>query len=252
MAGQQPLPESDSAGARDNLSATLDHLSLNVVPIQPIRPLNPLDGHVSVSERNKTGVSLLFSGIFLGLVGLALTSMGCLKYSYSKSFESTQLLGPVLLSVGGTFFFISVCKFRMLSCQVLKQRDSDEELSESLDIPVSRAGQSFVFNGINQPIMFHTPTVMQYIPTPYGSVTQVIDSTNGVPRDLPPHYYNVCQMGNAAFTGDDSRPANTRLTGSLENPDDGKGSEEDCSAEPSSPPPAYRTIYPSLPGILEE
>ncbi|XP_036832436.1 transmembrane protein 174 [Oncorhynchus mykiss] len=117
----------------------------------------------------RSGATLMFSGIFLGLVGMTFTDMGWLKYSVSCSFKWTQLLSPILLSVGGTFILISICKFRMLSCRACKQSDYDKDLSESLKIPGS--GQSFVFNGINQPIMFHGATVGQDIPAPYGSVT---------------------------------------------------------------------------------
>uniref|UniRef100_A0A8C7JMX7 Transmembrane protein 174 n=1 Tax=Oncorhynchus kisutch TaxID=8019 RepID=A0A8C7JMX7_ONCKI len=122
-----------------------------------------LDSHVSVSDGEKTGATLLFSGIFLDLVGMTFKVMGWLKYNVNRSFEWTQLLDPILLSVGGTFILISVCMFRILSCR----------FSESLTIPGSC--QSIVFNGINQPIMFHKATVVQYIPSPYGFVTQEVN-----------------------------------------------------------------------------
>ncbi|CAB1318825.1 unnamed protein product [Coregonus sp. 'balchen'] len=204
MTGQQPQSEPDRTGGGDtmvtdtNITATFDNLSQNVVPI-PIRSIPPLgqsDSHMSVSYEDKTGATVMFSGIFL--------AMGWLKYGVSRSFKWTQLLGPILLSVGGTFILISICKFRMLSCRACKQSDYDEELSESLEIPGS--GQLFVFNGINQPIMFHGATVVQYILAPCGSVTQEGNpangfqpnsgSANGVPRNVPPQYYTVCLLGN--------------------------------------------------------
>uniref|UniRef100_A0A8C7TJQ6 Transmembrane protein 174 n=1 Tax=Oncorhynchus mykiss TaxID=8022 RepID=A0A8C7TJQ6_ONCMY len=132
-----------------------------------------LDSHVSVSDGEKTGATLLFSGIFLDLVGMTFKVMGWLKYNVSRSFEWTQLLDPILLSVGGTFILISICMFRILSCRVCKPKDRGEEFSESLTIPGSC--QSIVFNGINQPIMFHKATVVQYIPSPYGFVTQEVN-----------------------------------------------------------------------------
>uniref|UniRef100_A0A674CF81 Transmembrane protein 174 n=1 Tax=Salmo trutta TaxID=8032 RepID=A0A674CF81_SALTR len=150
----------------------------------------------------RSGATLMFLGIFLGLVGMTFTDMGWLKYGASRSFEWTQLLGPILLSVGGTFILINICKFRMLSCRACKQSDYDEDLSESLEIPGS--GQSFVFNGINQPIMFHGAIVGQYIPAPQWV------SANGVSRNLPPQYYTVCPLGNPAFTGDNNSPLNSR------------------------------------------
>uniref|UniRef100_A0A8C8LYJ1 Uncharacterized protein n=1 Tax=Oncorhynchus tshawytscha TaxID=74940 RepID=A0A8C8LYJ1_ONCTS len=135
-----------------------------------------LDSHVSVSDGEKTGATLLFSGIFLDLVGMTFKVMGWLKYNVSRSFEWTQLLDPILMSVGGTFILISVCMFRILSCRVCKPKDRGEEFSESLTIPGSC--QSIVFSGINQPIMFHKATVVQYIPSPYGFVTQELMHRN--------------------------------------------------------------------------
>ncbi|XP_042167664.1 transmembrane protein 174 [Oncorhynchus tshawytscha] len=152
-----------------------------VVPISigSIPPLSQLDSHVSVSDGEKTGATLLFSGIFLDLVGMTFKVMGWLKYNVSRSFEWTQLLDPILMSVGGTFILISVCMFRILSCRVCKPKDRGEEFSESLTIPGSC--QSIVFSGINQPIMFHKATVVQYIPSPYGFVTQEIAGKRWTP-----------------------------------------------------------------------
>ncbi|XP_041707599.1 transmembrane protein 174 [Coregonus clupeaformis] len=118
--------------------------------------LSELDSHVSVSGGENTGATLLFSGIFMDLVRMTFAVMGWHKYDVSRSFEWTQLLGPILLSVGGTFILISVCMFRMLSCRAW-------------------SCQSIVFNGTNQPIMFHRATVVQYIPAPYGLVTQEVN-----------------------------------------------------------------------------
>uniref|UniRef100_A0A8C8F137 Transmembrane protein 174 n=1 Tax=Oncorhynchus tshawytscha TaxID=74940 RepID=A0A8C8F137_ONCTS len=122
----------------------------------------------------RSGATLMFPGIFLGLVGMTFTDMGWLKYS---------------VSCRGTFILISICKFRMLSCRACKQSDYDKDLSELLEIPGS--GQSFVFNGINQPIMFHGATVGQYIPALYRSVTQEVNLANGLqPMGFPETYMN--------------------------------------------------------------
>uniref|UniRef100_A0A8C7MS97 Transmembrane protein 174 n=1 Tax=Oncorhynchus kisutch TaxID=8019 RepID=A0A8C7MS97_ONCKI len=145
----------------------------------------------------RSGATLMFPGIFLGLVGMTFTDMSWLKYSVSCSFKWTQLLSPILLSVGGTFILISICKFRMLSCRACKQSDYDKDLSELLEIPGS--GQSFVFNGINQPIMFHGATVGQYIPALYGSVTQEVNLANGLqPMEFP----ETCHLNTADNTTD--------------------------------------------------
>lgn len=165
----------------------------------------------AVSDGEKTGATLLFSGIFLGLVGMTFTAMGWLNYDVSHSLEWTQMLGPVLLSVGGTFMLISVCKFGMISCQSCRLRDEEEDMMSELEQIPTR--QSFVFNGINQPIMIHGATVVQYIPPTYASVTQEVNpadgSANGVPRNLPPQYCTVCPLDNPAFTvEEDISPSN--------------------------------------------
>ncbi|XP_029622550.1 transmembrane protein 174-like [Salmo trutta] len=201
-----------------NVTGTFDDLSLKVVPISigSIPYLSQLDSHVSVSDGEKRVATFLFSGIFLDLVGMTFIVMGWLKYDVSRSFDWTQLLDPILLSVGGTFILISVCMFRMLSCRVCKPKDHAEEFSESLAIAGSC--QSIVFNGINQPIMFYRATVVQYIQAPYEFVTQEVNpsnvfqpnvgSANGVPRTLPPQYFTVCPLGNPAFIGDNKSPPN--------------------------------------------
>ncbi|XP_063065754.1 uncharacterized protein tmem174 [Engraulis encrasicolus] len=165
-------------------------------------------GESQVSDMHKTGATLLFSGIFLALVGMTFTAMGWINYDVSHAFEWTQLLGPVLLSVGGTFVLISICKFRMLSCKNCKQQREDcgeggtgggGRPDDSPELPLHHhLGQSFVFSGINQPITFHRATVVQYIPPPYASVTQDLGAGDAQTAQLaansPPQYYSVCQL----------------------------------------------------------
>lgn len=95
----------------------LEDFPLNVFSVTPYTPHT---ADIQVSDDDKAGATLLFSGIFLGLVGVTFTIMGWIKYQGSP-FEWTQLLGPILLSVGVTFILIAVCKFKMLSCQWCKK-----------------------------------------------------------------------------------------------------------------------------------
>lgn len=210
--GQQPRAEANNSGDSAPVgNGAINEHSLNVVPVTP-RPLT--NGSGSIFDAEKTGAILLFSGIFLGLVGGVFTTMGWFNYDLSRGFEWTQLLGPILLSVGGAFLLISVCKFRTLTCQSCVHRDAEEDVSESEQFP---PGHLFEFNGIHQATMFHGATVVQYIPPPYASLTHDVNpangfqpngSVNGVPRNLPPQYYTVCPLGNpSAITADeDSSP----------------------------------------------
>ncbi|XP_053555681.1 transmembrane protein 174 [Bombina bombina] len=190
-------------------SNSMDDFSLNVFSVPPYPNSRP---DTQVSDGDKAGATLLFSGIFLGLVGITFTVMGWIRHNGLANFEWTQLLGPILLSVGVTFALISICKFKMLACKSCK---NSEEPTSDTDQPTG--GQSFVFTGINQPITFHGATVVQYIPPPYttqdgitGTLpplispnnTQLINGT--APSIFPPQYYSIYPMDNPTFIEDDS------------------------------------------------
>lgn len=196
-----------------------------------VTPYTPSTADIQVSDDDKAGATLLFSGIFLGLVGITFTVMGWIKYQGVSHFEWTQLLGPILLSVGVTFVLIAVCKFKMLSCQLCTE--SEERV---LDSDPTSGGQSFVFTGINQPITFHGATVVQYIPPPYGSqeplgmnaafLQPMINACGLVPASgaaatipSPPQYYTIYPQDNAAFVENEGYPpfvgvGNDRYAGS--------------------------------------
>ncbi|XP_041424699.1 transmembrane protein 174 isoform X2 [Xenopus laevis] len=228
-----------------------DEFSPNIFSVASY-PSNHSDVHVS--DGDKTGATLLFSGIFLGLVGITFTVLGWIK-TEQFHFEWTQLLGPILLSVGVMFALISVCKFKMLACKPCK---STEEAS--LDMEQTSRGQSIVFTGINQPITFHGATVVQYIPPPYPA--QDITGGPSLPsnpnpnystwanrRSLgPPQYYNIYPMDNPAFVPDDPSPAQqsvNELCGSL--PDPAWHSEDFPGANRTNePPPSYDEIFPTI------
>ncbi|KAF7659600.1 hypothetical protein LDENG_00295670 [Lucifuga dentata] len=166
-------------------------------PDQTVTPApHPLQSD-SVQDVEKIRVSMLFSGVLLSLVGAIFTAMGWLNYQESLNFEWTQLLGPVLLSVGGTFMLTSICKLGLMSCESC--RHWDEEAVVIPAVEQTSPGQSFVFNGINQPITLQSSTAVLCIPPPYNFVSQELNPAGG-PSSHPPWYDAVCCVDNAAFT----------------------------------------------------
>ncbi|XP_028727574.1 transmembrane protein 174 [Peromyscus leucopus] len=228
-----------------------------------VTPYTPSTADIQVSDDDKAGATLLFSGIFLGLVGITFTVMGWIKYQGVSHFEWTQLLGPILLSVGVTFILIAVCKFKMLSCQGCTEGEE-----RGLDSDQTSGGQSFVFTGINQPITFHGATVVQYIPPPYGAQEPLgmnaaylqpmmnpcglglVPSSGAVAATpSPPQYYTIYPQDNAAFVENEGYPPfvgvrNDRPSSDANQPEGMQMEEEDSVR--FSPPP-YEEIYtPSL------
>ncbi|XP_075710987.1 transmembrane protein 174 [Rhinoderma darwinii] len=223
-----------------------DDFSLNVFSLPPYPNSQP---DVQVSNRDKAGATLLFSGIFLGLVGITFTVMGWIRREGYQGFEWTQLLGPILLSVGVTFALISVCKFKMLTCKSCKgSNDTDVEPEQP------QAGQSFVFTGINQPITFHGATVVQYIPPPYTTHDAITRSSNAsppVPSNrtaglvnvippppiFPPQYSSIYPLENPAFVEDEE---------SSQSPDHERSPVSSHHHEHFPLPPLYEDLFPHL------
>ncbi|XP_034781267.2 transmembrane protein 174-like [Acipenser ruthenus] len=216
-----------------------EDVSVNVFSVTPYLPSS---SDIEVSDGDKAGATLLFSGVFLGLVGITFTVMGWIKYDGSTYFEWTQLLGPILLSVGVTFVLIAVCKFRMLTCKTCKQ--ADDRVTEGEQPP---CGQSFVFTGINQPITFHGATVVQYIPPPHGSPAQdgIVMTTASAPSAnrsqsntpqsgapgttiCPPQYFTIFPLDNPSFVGEEHCPPYQR------------SNSDDCRADETQEEPDER------------
>ncbi|KFU96171.1 Transmembrane protein 174 [Chaetura pelagica] len=231
----------------------VEDFSLNVFSVTPYQP-NRSD--VLVSDGDKAGTTLLFSGVFLGLVGITFTVMGWIKYDGITHLEWTQLLGPILLSVGVTFILIAVCKFNMLTCKPCKEGDENTS-----DLDQTASGQSFVFTGINQPITFHGATVVQYIPPPYPAQEGLAVSpaclhpvlsccSAGSPAASPSptsgsaHFCPAYPMDNPAFARDEDYAAeNTRNQRSEDSSDEPEELLEDYTCD-NLLPPRYEEIYP--------
>ncbi|KFP90745.1 PREDICTED: transmembrane protein 174 [Apaloderma vittatum] len=235
---------------------SVEDFSLSVFSVTPYQPNRP---DVLVSDGDKAGATLLFSGVFLGLVGITFTVMGWIKYDGITHLEWTQLLGPILLSVGVTFILIAVCKFNMLTCKPCKERGENTS-----DLDQAASGQSFVFTGINQPITFHGATVVQYIPPPYpaqegiavspGCLHPVLSccsaassSASQVPNSGSAHFCPAYPLDNSAFTGDENYATSpvetTRNQRSEDSADEPEELLEDYACDDLSPP-RYEEIYP--------
>ncbi|NWJ01863.1 TM174 protein, partial [Crypturellus undulatus] len=237
-------------------NSNIEDFSLNVFSVTPYQP-NRSD--VMVSDGDKAGATLLFSGVFLGLVGITFTVMGWIKYDGITHLEWTQLLGPILLSVGVTFILIAVCKFNMLTCKSCKERDENTS-----DVDQTSSGQSFVFTGINQPITFHGATVVQYIPPPYPSQEGIAvnptylhpvlnccstgsSGASPIPTLDSPQFCSAYPLDNPAFTQDENHPAylteDTWTQRSEDSFDEPEEFLEDYACSDLSPP-RYEEIYP--------
>ncbi|OCU02384.1 hypothetical protein XELAEV_18008146mg [Xenopus laevis] len=230
-----------------------DELSSNVYSVSSY-PSNQSDVHVSSGD--KGWATLMFSGIFLALVGIALTVLAWVN-SKASYFDWTRLVGPIMMTAGVLCVLISVWKFMVLtSCQPCK---STEEAP--VDTEQFSGGQSFVFTGINQPITFHGATVVQYIPPPYSSQDFAGGATplspNSNPNSTtwangaslcPPQYYNIYPMDNPAFLQDNPSPAQLSMIGLYDSlPDPAWHSEDFPGANRTNePPPSYDEIFPTI------
>ncbi|XP_043403192.1 transmembrane protein 174 [Chelonia mydas] len=187
--------------------------SFNVFSVTPYQP-NRSD--VLVSDDDKAGATLLFTGVFFGMVGITFTVMGWIKDAGIIHFEWTQLLGPILLSVGVAFVLIFMCKFNILTCNSCKECDESASATDQ-----SPSGQSFVFTRINQPITFHGATVVPYIPLPHPAQEGIAvhpvlsycgvasSSRSTIPSPTSPLYSNshtVHSLDNPAITENENYP----------------------------------------------
>ncbi|XP_040014237.1 transmembrane protein 174 [Xiphias gladius] len=219
-------------------------------PTQTVTPAPHPHQSDSLLDGEKTGASLLFSGVFLALIGVIFTVMGWQHYRANSSFGWTQMLGPILISVGGTFMLSSICKFGIISCWPCRQWDK-----EVLVMPVmeqTSRGHSITLSGINPPIMLHSATTMLCIPPAYNFITREVrraielqpgSFANGIQAALPPHDAVYC-ADNAAFTAEEDSSARSAETdcrrSRIEETEDESGRADQGGAT-CSPPPAINT-----------
>lgn len=184
------IPSAAVSGPRDGLP-----------PMVTAAPCPPWSD--SLLDGEKTGATLLFSGVFLTLVGVVFTTMGWQHYLVNATFEWTQLLGPILISVGGTFMLTSLCRF--LSC---KPRDEEAPVAEQ-----TPAGRSFMLSGVNQQVVLCGTAAMHHFPPVYNfvreDVRQAIEfrpggSVSGIHGVLIPPRDSACCAHNAAFTAEEA------------------------------------------------
>ncbi|XP_028274178.1 transmembrane protein 174 [Parambassis ranga] len=194
-----------------------------------------------MAEQNS--VALLFSGFFLALVGITFTAMGWQYYQASPSFEWTQLLGPILISVGGAFISTSVYNLCIISRRPCRQSEEGVVV-----IPVSdqtSRGHPFGFRGMNQPVVLQGATTVRCAPPAYNFVTQERQQAGEfqpVTGAALPSYEAVCCVDNPAFTAEDHRSAGCT---DKDHRQKSMQKTEDQGGSTCLPPPAYKDIYPT-------
>ncbi|XP_038588882.1 transmembrane protein 174 isoform X2 [Micropterus salmoides] len=205
MVVQSPVMETNSARNPTAVSCgPPDDPTRMVTPVPcPLQSDILLDGE-------KAGAVLLFSGVCLALVGVTFTAMGWHYYLTNPNFEWTQLVGPILIAVGGTFILTGVCKFGIIPCWPCRRCD-EEDVRQSIDSQTGR-------------------------------------SVNGILAAFPPH--DVFCVDNAALTaGEEGSSAHSTEIGHRRLRNEKTEDERGCGNESVSTclsPPAYEDIYPSF------
>ncbi|XP_059906410.1 transmembrane protein 174 [Gadus macrocephalus] len=224
--------------------------------------------HTGLVGEKTRGVFLLL-GVFLCLMGSVFTITGCLERpgegGGDHPLEWESLLGPIMLSAGGVFMLIRTCSFRMFPCLPHRLTGERAEEEEAAAEHRGAAELSFVFNGVQPPVVFHCAA--QFSPPPYDSLAPPPPPQQqqqhhhqlyrhrqlhpvGDRGPPPPCFHHLFPVENAAFTSEDgfplgrgralTRPARSRVLDGQQ----GEEKDEDNSSTCSPPPPAYEDIYP--------
>lgn len=185
---------------------------LSGAPDDPTQMMTPPYSHQSDSllDGEKTRAMLLISGVVLAVVGATFTFMGWRYYQDNPRFEWLQLLGPILISFGGTFVLTSVYKFSTNFSWSCRQGDEDV-LAMSVTEQTSR-GHCCTISGRNQPIMIHDVTTILCTPPEYNFITQEVQqprsSVSGIHAAPPPPHDAVYCVENAALTSQEASSDN--------------------------------------------
>ncbi|KAM9820915.1 transmembrane protein 174 [Neosynchiropus ocellatus] len=184
----------------------------------------------SLLDRVKTGTALLFCGIFLALVGVTFTAMGWLRYRLSTTMEWPQMLGPVLISLGGAFVLTSIFRYGMVSCWSCRQWDPDV-----LDGPRMEEPSGGPAVTMTRPVMTHSGPVVCFPPLYNFIVEQDSQAhelqSGGLTHLPPPAFYSLDNFTLVAEEGG----SGLRRSRSEERRRDASGGR----------PPAYDDIYPT-------
>lgn len=151
-------------------------------------------------DNEKIGAILLFFGVLLVLAGVTFTTL-------DSTVQWTKLLGPILITVGGTFMLTSVCKFRVGSFLFCRRLDG-----EALAAEQTSGGHAFTLTGVNQQVTFCGGTAVLNIPPVYNCANQEVCQArelqparcvNGVHGVLVPPRDSVYCVHNAAFSAEE-------------------------------------------------
>ncbi|XP_055010137.1 transmembrane protein 174 [Boleophthalmus pectinirostris] len=173
----------------------------------------------------KSSAALMFLGIFLGLVGIAFTTLGWQKYNLTTILDWTQLLDPILISVGGTFMLTSVLKL-VMSCA-----SQNEDITESARHSFTLNHQIVLHNGVTC-----IPASNNFRQPELGPSSTVLHDAPVTPSEPPPQY-DTLYTDNRAPEGSQ---ANVRSQKTLEEVHSEAETSPTCES-----PPAYEDIYPS-------
>lgn len=159
----------------------------------PPQPDSEMDGE-------KIGAILLFFGVLLVLAGVIFTTV-------DSPVQWTRFLGPILITVGGTFMLTSVCKLRVGSFLTCRRLDGEALAAEQIS-----GGHSFTLSSVNQQVMLCGGRTVLNIPAVYNCANQEVCQAgelqparcvNGVHGVLVPPRDSVYCVHNAAFSAEE-------------------------------------------------